>query len=137
MGEVLVVQVGNNANFIGSHMWNSRGESDGDYQSSKLYHKGLKKHYPRSIFIEAPNNLGSITSLDSQQQASSSVWSGATQVVGGSMPSDGCADPARYLLVICTYILSMSQTSPVFLIVYNFYRHGAKYWTDIIKVRLN
>jgi len=110
MGEVLVVQVGNNANFIGSHMWNSRGESDGDYQSSKLYHKGLKKHYPRSIFIEAPNNLGSITSLDSQQQASSSVWSGATQVVGGSMPSDGCADPAR---------------------------HGAKYWTDIIKPELH
>jgi hypothetical protein len=98
MGEVLVLQVGNNANFIGSHIWNSLGESRKDAQSSKMYHRGKSQFYPRTIFIESPDNLGSLCSLDVAQVNASSVWGGPMQTAVNSRMAPTSAttqDPAR------------------------------------------
>jgi hypothetical protein len=98
MGEVLVIQVGNNANYIGSHMWNSRGEDDEDEQTSKLYHRGLSKSYPRSIFVESPNNLGNITTLERDAEPRSSIWDGSMQTAeSDAVPPkvSTIPDPAR------------------------------------------
>lgn len=99
MGEVLFIQVGNNANYIASHMWNSRHEGTMDEQAAKLYHSGTKKTYPRSIFVESPNNLGSLSSLETENEPRSSIWDGSIQKTSSeaSHPNHEIPDPARYV----------------------------------------
>lgn len=77
-GDILVCQVGNNANYIGSHLWNTRDEDSAN--SLKMYHSGSTKRYPRCVIIEAPDNLGKLTTVDiPASRAVDSIWGGGIQ----------------------------------------------------------
>lgn len=99
MGEVLVIQIGNDANFIGSHMWNSRDVSPESEKSSKLYHMGKQTAYPRCIMIDSPDNMGQIGVVDTTTENVKSIWGGITQVSTNTRPQQPTptetADPAR------------------------------------------
>lgn len=77
-GDILVCQVGNNANFIGSHLWNTREEDDS--YTSKLYHSGNTKRYPRCVIIDSPDNLGQLSTENvSARGVADSIWGGSIQ----------------------------------------------------------
>lgn len=77
-GDILVCQVGNNANFIGSHLWNTREEDDS--YTSKLYHSGNTKRYPRCVMIDSPDNLGQLSTENvSARGVTDSIWGGSIQ----------------------------------------------------------
>lgn len=85
LNETITIQIGNTANYIGSHLWNSRYETyiDGDdeYQPSPtLYHNNNSrinnKYYPRCVIVESSANLRSFDALH-QRTSSSSITSGS------------------------------------------------------------
>jgi hypothetical protein len=80
-GEVLVIQSGNHANFVGSHLWNSRAEAQaasGEEPSSVQYHQNGGKYVPRTIIIEQPNNLGSLQTAEMHSSAApGGIWGGS------------------------------------------------------------
>ena len=101
--DVLVIQAGNNANFVGSHMWNSREEvnamCDDESISSTYFHSGSTRRFPRCIMIEAPENLGALDVADVSSASAGSIWNGNTKTVQAApqkeMPSSLASNMSR------------------------------------------
>lgn len=81
LNETITIQIGSIANFIGSHLWNSRYETytddDDEYQPSPtLYHNNNSrinnKYYPRCVIVESSANLRSFDALHQRISSSSS-----------------------------------------------------------------
>ena len=94
LNETITIQIGSTANFIGSHLWNSRYETytddddDDEYQPSPtLYHNNNSrinnKYYPRCVIIESSANLRSFDALH-QRISSSSITSSSGYSQGGA-----------------------------------------------------
>ena len=108
MNETITIQIGNTANYIGSHLWNSRYETYNDNDdddndecqpSPTLYHnnnsRSCNKYYPRCVIVESSANLRSFDALhqkiSSSSMTSSSGYSqsGASSVISDSIPWGG------------------------------------------------
>lgn len=96
MNETITIQIGNTANYIGSHLWNSRYETyndDDEYQPSPtLYHnnnsRSNNKYYPRCVIVESSANLRSFDALHQRISSSSITSSGGYSQSGASSVSD-------------------------------------------------
>jgi len=94
LNETITIQIGNTANYIGSHLWNSRYETygDDDYQpSTTLYHNNnsrSNKNYPRCIIVESSANLRSFDALHQRSSSSSTTSSSGCNQSGANSVVD-------------------------------------------------
>ena len=98
LNETITIQIGSTANFIGSHLWNSRYETytdddDDEYQPSPtLYHNNNSrinnKYYPRCVIVESSANLRSFDALHQRILPSSITSSSGYCQSGASNISD-------------------------------------------------
>lgn len=98
-GDTLVCQVGKNANFVGSHLWNTYEEDES--HSASLYHIGRTKRFPRCVMIDSPDNLGQLSTEELPARGvADSIWGGSIQTAVNvrQTEDDGCVkkDPAYY-----------------------------------------
>ena len=89
--EVLTLQVGNNANFVGSHLWNSRdirlssGMCEGNLLET-FYHvrdnAGSRSYAPRCVCIDLNENIEHLSigaDSDVASSRSSLLWGGKVE----------------------------------------------------------
>ncbi|KAJ1439705.1 Tubulin/FtsZ, GTPase domain-containing protein [Ochromonadaceae sp. CCMP2298] len=116
-GDILTLQVGNTANYVGAHMWNSRDEMrqlHGEASTSALYHTGKTTHYPRCVIIDAPSNLGQIYPAE-PEAADAGIWGGALKSYDTPVATKVCV-----------------QDQPGY-----HSKHGALFWSDFLKPELH
>ena len=109
--ETITIQIGNSANYVSSHLWNSRYEfyNEEHEPSSTLYHSSSysssNKHYPRCVIVESSANLRSFDTLHQKIFPSSRSifshdvnsitdcipWTGKIQTSYHSSSTDSCA----------------------------------------------
>lgn len=77
--EILVLQIGNQANYVNSHIWNTRLQSQ--LNNNQFYHtnRNDSKSFPRCVIIESPHQLGSIYTSSSDEintKKQNNTWEG-------------------------------------------------------------
>lgn len=93
MKEVITLQFGENANYVGTHYWNLQqktieGNADGQKVSSVLFTESRNVYRPRVLIFDRPNSFGwmgqerlSSAGQDTEdQEMAQEPWSGATEV---------------------------------------------------------
>jgi len=125
-GDILSLQIGNSANYVGGHIWNSRAEmrrycGESTFAAG-MYHSGSTDSYPRCVMIDSPDNLGQICPIDANvaKLSASSVWGGTVQ---NSMPTSSSG-------------LSRTKVNVQEQASYHS-KHGALFWSDFLKPSLH